>query len=87
MNPDQTAPLWEQSDLGPYCLQYRLPKYISRGDEIQPTFIMDANTMNPDQTAPWSSLIWVHIVCNIGYQSTYADERAGNNCRECRVNG
>ena len=25
MNPDQTAP-WEQSDLGPYCLQYRLPK-------------------------------------------------------------
>ena len=23
MNPDQTAP-WEQSDLGPYCLQYRL---------------------------------------------------------------
>ena len=22
MNPDQTAP---QSDLGPYCLQYRLP--------------------------------------------------------------
>ena len=29
MNPDQTAP-WEQSDLGPYCLQYRLPKNISR---------------------------------------------------------
>ena len=25
MNPDQTAP-WEQSDLGPYCLQYRLQK-------------------------------------------------------------
>ena len=24
MNPDQTAP-WEQSDLGPYCLQYKLP--------------------------------------------------------------
>ena len=22
----------EQSDLGPYCLQYRLPKYISRRD-------------------------------------------------------
>ena len=31
MNPDQTAP-WEQSDLGPYCLQYRLPKNISRVD-------------------------------------------------------
>ena len=28
MNPDQTAP-WEQSDLGPYCLHYRLPKNIS----------------------------------------------------------
>ena len=28
MNPDQTAPL--ESDLGPYCLQYRLPKNISR---------------------------------------------------------
>ena len=31
MNPDQIAPMgavrllpWEQSDLGPYCLQYRL---------------------------------------------------------------
>ena len=29
MNPDKTAPN-EQSDLGPYCLQYRLPKKISR---------------------------------------------------------
>ena len=29
MNPDQIA-LWEQSDLGPYCLQYRLPKNIRR---------------------------------------------------------
>ena len=26
-------------------------------------FIMEANAMNPD---PGSSLIWVHIVCNIG---------------------
>ena len=30
MNPDQTGPAREQSDLGPYCLQYWLPKYISR---------------------------------------------------------
>ena len=22
MNPEQTAPSWEQSDLGPHCLQY-----------------------------------------------------------------
>ena len=28
MNPDQTAP--EQSDLGPYCLQYRLVNNISK---------------------------------------------------------
>ena len=25
MNPDQTAPIREQSDLDSYCLQYRLP--------------------------------------------------------------
>ena len=31
MNPDQTAP-GEHSDLGPYCLQYWLPKNISRRD-------------------------------------------------------
>ena len=31
--------------------------------------IMEANTMNSDQTTPkWSSLIWVDIVCNIGYR-------------------
>ena len=31
MKPDQTAPKQrEQSDLGPYCLQYRLPKNDSR---------------------------------------------------------
>ena len=29
MNPAHTAPM-EQSDPGPYCLQYRLPKYTSR---------------------------------------------------------
>ena len=32
MNHDQTAPK-EQSDLDPYCLQYKLPKNISRGEE------------------------------------------------------
>ena len=31
MNPNQTAPYG--SDLGPYCLQYRLPKNISRQEE------------------------------------------------------
>ena len=32
MNTDQAAPL-EQSDLCPYCLQYRLPKSMSRQEE------------------------------------------------------
>ena len=28
--------------------------------------------MNPDQAAPkGSSLIWVHCVCNVGFQSVY----------------
>ena len=31
LNPDQTAR--EQSDLGPHCLQFRLPKNISRRGE------------------------------------------------------
>ena len=30
MNPDQTAPKGEQSDLGPYCLQYMLPMKLKR---------------------------------------------------------
>ena len=32
MNPGQTAPK-VQSDLGPYCLQYRLTKNINRREE------------------------------------------------------
>ena len=32
MNPDQ-----EQSDLGPYCLQYRLPKNISMASNPSPS--------------------------------------------------
>ena len=32
MDPDQTAP-WEQSGLGPYCLQYNLPKNIRRREQ------------------------------------------------------
>ena len=38
MNPDQTAPK-EQSDLGPYCLQYRLPKNINRQEEQMTKFV------------------------------------------------
>ena len=32
--------------------------------------------MNPDQ----SSLIWVHFVCNICHQNTYAEKKAGDSC-------
>ena len=31
MNPDQTAP---KSDLGPYCLQYMLPKNIKTREQM-----------------------------------------------------
>ena len=46
-------------------------------------FITDANTMNPDQTAPkGSNLIWVHIVCNIGHKNTKPEERADDDHHE-----
>ena len=39
------------------------------------TFIMKANTMDPDQTVPLrGSLIWIHIVCTIGYQTASSDK-------------
>ena len=34
MNPDQTASK-EQSDLGPYCLQYWLPKIYADTQELK----------------------------------------------------
>ena len=41
--------------------------------------------MNPDQTAPLgSSLIRVHIVCNIDYQITFTNEQADDNSCEWR---
>ena len=45
-------------------------------------FIMEANTMNLYQTA----LIWVHIVCNIGYSRKWADERADDKSWDWQVN-
>ena len=44
-------------------------------DAHKTNFITEATTMNADQ----SSLIWVHIVCNIGHQCTWAEERADDN--------
>ena len=57
-----------------------LPAFVSAAyilAHFRLDFFMEANTTNPDQTAPnglGSSLICVHIVCNIGYLRTYADE-------------
>ena len=45
MNPDQTAPKREQSDLGPYCLQYRQSKNLSR-QEGQTTKVMTVCLQN-----------------------------------------
>ena len=42
MDPYQTAP-WEQSDLGPCCLQYRRPKNKSRQEEQTTTRGADDN--------------------------------------------
>ena len=37
--------------------------------------LMEVNNMYPDQIAPsGSSLIWVHIVCNIGCLRNLAEE-------------
>ena len=38
MDPEQTAPISEQSDLSPHCLQKRLLKHFSR-QEKQTTFV------------------------------------------------
>ena len=55
-NPDQTAPNWEQSDLGPYCSQLKMCLLFMSAAYIKVHFRLDliteANTMNPDQTAP-----------------------------------
>ena len=49
---------------------------------------MAANSMNPDQTVPKAAVLtFVHIVCNIDYQSTSADEEAGNICHKWRQKG
>ena len=47
------------------CLLLASAAYIQVRFRLE--FIMVTKKMNPDQTAP---LIWVHIVCNIGYLRT-----------------
>ena len=43
--------------------------------------IMEVNSMKLDQTAPlW--VIWLHIVYNIGYQNTSANNKADKKIHE-----
>ena len=67
--------------LSPYLVNIFCPKNVDISTYIfciyslasQTTFIMEANTMHPDQTTPHgSSLIWVYTVCNISYHSISA---------------
>ena len=37
---------------------------------------IEANRVDPDQTAPMSSLIWVHTVCHRGFLNISADEKS-----------
>ena len=62
MNPDQTAP-WEQSDLGTYCLQFRLPKHKQMSEQTTKLGIHShwialfkyyvAEITRRDQLEPW----------------------------------
>ena len=38
-------------------------------------FSLEANSEEPEQTAPRSSLIWVHAVCHRGFLNISADEK------------
>ena len=44
MNHDQTA--WDQSDPGPFCLQYRLPKKKGRQQQQMTKVISGGNIVN-----------------------------------------
>ena len=37
---------------------------------------MEANSVDPEQTAPRSSLIWVHTVCHRGFLNISADKES-----------
>ena len=58
-----------------FYLSIRSAAYTMYSDAHQINFITEAVTMNNNH----SSLIFVHIVCNIGYQSTWAEVRADDN--------
>ena len=54
---------------------------------FQTYFCIQANSVDPDQTAPKrSSLIWVHTVCRNDLKSQ-ADEKADDNCCDWQFKG
>ena len=48
--------------------------------------MIQANTINPDQTAP-KDQTWAYIICNIGYWSLLSDEQVDENCHEWQEKG
>ena len=63
------------------CLFIGSVAYAQMHSIFKSYFISKANSINADQTARLgSSLIWVHIVCDVGYESTPADEKADDIC-------
>ena len=53
---------------------------------FQTYFCIPANNVDPDQTAPWSSLIWVHTICKKCLLKSQADDKADDNYK-CIVIG
>ena len=48
---------------------------------------MEAKSVDPEQTAPMSSLIWVYTVCHGGFLNTSADEKADDFCCDWSIKG
>ena len=48
---------------------------------------IEANRVDPEQTAPRSSLIWVHTVCHRGFLNISADEKSRRLFCDWRIKG
>ena len=53
---------------------------------FQTCFCIQANSVDPDQTVPRSSLIWVHTVCKNDLKSQ-TDDKADDNCCDWQFKG
>ena len=69
INSDQNVHTVAASDLS--LPLFPLKEWSNQGLHPQTTFLIEINSMNLDQ----NSHIWVHNVCNSGYQSSKADEQ------------